>query len=176
MRRRPDIHTKAGELCESWSWFCGSSLHRHYLRLHEHGACAPPSGALCSGQPVIHARCACASCPPYSTCNHTFTTCTSHPPIHTTTASQATSIIMNGHANGNGASFSSSSSTTSAGAVGTFRVKAGLAQMLKGGVIMGTSGVLVVGGGRERRGMGESSVMHLCVYLRLSLVHVLACR
>lgn len=48
---------------------------------------------------------------------------------------------MNGHANGNGSTnggASSSSSTTSAGAVGTFRVKAGLAQMLKGGVIMGT--------------------------------------
>ena len=48
---------------------------------------------------------------------------------------------MNGHANGNGSTnggASSASSTTSAGAVGTFRVKAGLAQMLKGGVIMGT--------------------------------------
>jgi len=45
---------------------------------------------------------------------------------------------MNGHANGNGSTHGGpSSSSTSTGAVGTFRVKAGLAQMLKGGVIMG---------------------------------------
>jgi len=63
---------------------------------------------------------------------------------------------MNGHANGNGSTnggASSASSTTSAGAVGTFRVKAGLAQMLKGGVIMGT-----LGGGVEGEGGGESRV------------------
>jgi len=63
---------------------------------------------------------------------------------------------MNGHASGNGSTnggASSASSTTSAGAVGTFRVKAGLAQMLKGGVIMGTLDVWV-----EGEGVGESRV------------------
>jgi hypothetical protein len=76
---------------------------------------------------------------------------------------------MNGHANGNGSTnggASSSSSTTSAGAVGTFRVKAGLAQMLKGGVIMGTWDVWGVGGGRG----GGRGVMQLRVEaLRLSM-------
>ena len=77
---------------------------------------------------------------------------------------------MNGHANGNGSTnggASSASSTTSAGAVGTFRVKAGLAQMLKGGVIMGTLDVWVEWGGCGR----ELGVMHMRPF-----VYVLACR
>lgn len=79
---------------------------------------------------------------------------------------------MNGHANGNGCinggASSASSSTTSAGAVGTFRVKAGLAQMLKGGVIMGT-----FDGGCRVEGEGEGNVMRLRVE---ALLYVLACR
>ena len=43
---------------------------------------------------------------------------------------------MNGHANGNGV-HTNGGAAGGGGAVGTFRVKAGLAQMLKGGVIMG---------------------------------------
>lgn len=82
------------------------------------------------------------------------------------------SSIMNGHANGNGSTNggdSSSSSTTSAGAVGTFRVKAGLAQMLKGGVIMGTWARV---GCRGRKGGREGCDAPACG--SAPLVHVLA--
>lgn len=49
----------------------------------------------------------------------------------------AARMVENGHGNGhmNGGS---AEAAGNGGAVGTFRVKAGLAQMLKGGVIMGT--------------------------------------
>jgi len=84
--------------------------------------------------------------------------------------------IMNGHANGNGSTnggASSSSSTTSAGAVGTFRVKAGLAQMLKGGVIMGTWMFGIYDGGVEEmhlRWEGPRSIVSLRAVAELAVI------
>lgn len=148
MRRR-DIHVEAGDFAESWSWFC-LSLHLSSLLLHGRSTRSPPP--LFRGQPAVHAHCACLVALTHSS--------PAHPIHHITRAFPTTPVIMNGHANGNGAPFSSST-TTSAEAVGTFRVKVGLAQMLKGGVIMGTRGVL--GMGLEGGGVAWGNVACVCI-------------
>lgn len=63
-------------------------------------------------------------------------------------------MVENGHGNGhmNGGS---AEAAGNGGAVGTFRVKAGLAQMLKGGVIMGAY-VGCVGGWNGMGWVGRS--------------------